>query len=390
MEGSPHLDLFDALAATSRFGARSNPAALTGRLLRLQAELEDGTQKWPFREVSGYLLPLLDSLGLSVKSQVAVFSATSAQRGLISADNPRVVYFGDDVAVGWVRGSRQIEIAEVGSNEVAFYTVDQEQASTPRLSRRDGCQTCHQAGSKLPSAGLLVLSTPESYGGGIVESQGRMSDHRTPFRERWGGWYVTGRSAGWRHLGNRIGQGWLDSLWDQFDTRGYPTEYSDVVALMVLEHQAGAVNLITRLAADVNRFGEATDAVRRTVDELVDYLLFVDEAPLPAQIIPTSAFVDYFVETGPADAHGRTLREFDLHRRLFRYPCSYMIYSPAFDALPRAAKVAVYRRLVERLSSENQHVEARAEYRKGLLKSSPLPRRILSNICCQIDMNDIY
>ena len=61
------------------------------------------------------------------------------------------------------------------------------------------------------------------------------------------------------------------------------------------------------------------------VSELVDYLLFVDERPLPGPVDGTSPFARVFAAGGPRDAHGRSLRQLDLHTRLMRYPCSYLI-----------------------------------------------------------------
>jgi len=65
---------------------------------------------------------------------------------------------------------------------------------------------------------------------------------------------------------------------------------------------------------------------------------------------PTSYYWDGMKRLGPRDRRGRSLREFDLQRRMMRYPCSYMIYTPSFDALPPTAKDQVYRRMWERLS----------------------------------------
>ena len=64
----------------------------------------------------------------------------------------------------------------------------------------------------------------------------------------------------------------------------------------------------------------------------------------------TSGFAERFSALGPNDKQGRSLRQLDLSRRLMRYPCSYMIYSPAFQALPAQARDAVYRRLWKILS----------------------------------------
>jgi hypothetical protein len=81
-------------------------------------------------------------------------------------------------------------------------------------------------------------------------------------------------------------------------------------------------------------------------------MLFVDEAPLDG-IKGTSGFAERFSARGPRDSKGRSLRDFDLERRLFRYPCSYMIYSEAFDALPAAARNAVAARLLQVLTGKD-------------------------------------
>jgi hypothetical protein len=57
---------------------------------------------------------------------------------------------------------------------------------------------------------------------------------------------------------------------------------------------------------------------------------------------------------GPRDHQGRSLRDLDLTHRLLRYPCSYMIYSAAFDALPADAKDAIYKRMWQVLSGDDQ------------------------------------
>jgi hypothetical protein len=203
-------------------------------------------------------------------------------------------------------------------------------------------------------------------------ASGFATDHRTPIADRWGGWFVTGR-AGSVHFGNtEIPQSLrppagaalrprvLDSLKDIVDLRGFPTEHSDVVALMTLEHQATMINLLTRVgwAARIAEYagpGPSTprprpEALDEAVRELVDYMLFVDEAPLPAGTRGSSSFATAFAARGPRDAKGRSLRDFDLQGRMFRYPCSYMIYAPAFEALPARAKTAVYDRLSAVLS----------------------------------------
>jgi hypothetical protein len=313
----------------------------------LDERLEHGAVTLAFEPKVGYLPSVLEYLNVPTESQIAVFSHDSLQAGLISQENPRAIYFNADVAIAWVRGSLSIEAAAIDPERgMAFYTLENG-AVKPRFRREDSCLSCHQAQQTLGVPGLFVLSTsPNSDGGGFV------SDHRTPFTERWGGWYVTGLSSRFRHLGNRSGQGWLQSLYDQFDTSGYLTEYSDIVALMIFEHQTKAANLITRLAREA-RTGGSGQQLTDAVNSLVDYLLFVDEAPLPSRIIGTSGFREKFESIGPYDRRGRSLRQFDLNKRMMRYPCSYMIYSKAFDALPSGARESVYARMWDILAGRS-------------------------------------
>ncbi len=328
-----HLVLVGVAIASpiALFSSHPDPAdkSALDRIAALNERLERGSASLSFQPTTGYLRSVLETLDIPVESQVMVFSPTSFEAKLIDQENPRALYFTDDVVIGWVRGSSLLEAVAVDPRQGAvFYTLDQNPGGKSRFQRNDSCLSCHQSQQTSGVPGFLVLSN------------GAVVDHRTPLNERWGGWYVTGFSNRFRHLGNRIGQGWLESLYDQFDYSGYLTEYSDMVALMALEHQTHATNLLTRLAGD-----SGTERARDDVDDLVDYLLFIDEAPLPGKIIGTSGFAEKFATLGPSDRKGRSLRQFDLTHRMMRYPCSYMVYSQSFDALPAAAKAAVYARM---------------------------------------------
>jgi len=321
------------------------------RIATLNQRIENGTVNLTFQPISGYLGSVLEKLDIMVESQVAVFSKTSFQAKLISTENPRALYFTDDIVIGWVRGSPLLEAAAIEPGKgVVFYTLDQSLVEKPHFQRSDSCLSCHQSQRTQGVPGLFVLSSRPSVGSSEVDSNGVVSDQRTPLTERWGGWYVSGRSNRFRHLGNRIGQGWLESLYDQFHTSGYPTEYSDIVALMVLEHQTQMSNVISRLNLETRSADGLAAPSRETVSSLVDYLLFVDEAPLPSRIIGTSGFTEKFANLGPRDRKGRSLRQFDLNHRLLKFPCSYMIYSDAFNALPSVAKDAIYARIWQILS----------------------------------------
>ncbi len=104
-----------------------------------------------------------------------------------------------------------------------------------------------------------------------------------------------------------------------------------------------------------------SDAARqrfeKPAEQLVRYLLFANEAPLEGQVKGTSGFAEEFAAKGPRDSHGRSLRDFDLRTRIFKFPCSYLIYSEAFDAIPGPAKEFIYRRMLEVLSGREQGPE---------------------------------
>ena len=342
---------------------------------KLNRRLAAGEVELAFEGRSGYLRSVLDALDVPVESQVAVFSPTSNQDDLITSDNPRAIFFNDSVAVGWVRDAELLEVvAQDPRQGVIFYAIPQETDGEPRFTRNDRCLACHLSWDTLGVPGLQVLSMaplpadPNAYATGFV------TDHRSRLVDRWGGWYVTGTHGGTAHMGNvevldvpdpnatfGVVPPVLDSLAERIDLDGYPSPYSDVVALLVLDHQTHMTNLITRMGWEARRVvfrdeGRSTDdprfaeVIREAAVELVDYLLFVDEAPLPEGVAGASGFQEWFSARGPHDERGRSLREISLDGRLFRYPCSYMIYTEAFDALPELAKEAVYARMWEVLS----------------------------------------
>ena len=286
------------------------------------------------------------------------------------------------MAVGWVRGGEILEIAaQDPAQGVVFYALEQKETRSPELKRNNDCLACHLSWDTLGVPGLMVESVnplPDE----ISYVNGYNTVHASPLNERWGGWWVTGNHGGVRHMGNipvmpadkgksklANPRQVLNSVEGQFDLAGYPTPYSDVVAQMVLAHQVRMTNLITRTGwearlAAAQPSADANLRVREAASDLVDYLLFVDEAPFVGPMQGSSGFAEWFAKQGPRDAQGRSLREFDLRRRLFKYPCSYMIYTPAFDALPSAAKDAVYARMWEVLSGR----EKRAPYSHASLR----------------------
>ncbi|MDQ6700106.1 MAG: hypothetical protein M3Z36_07960 [Acidobacteriota bacterium] len=353
----------------------------------LRNHLEKGEVKLDFDPQFGYVPALLRQLKVPVSSQVLVFSKTSFQSPRISPRTPRALYFNDRVAIGYVRGGDVLELSALDPRQgVVFYTLDQEKASRPQLVRREECLQCHVSPGTLGVPGEVVRSVhTDSSGMPVFQAGTFVTDHRSPLSERWGGWYVTGTHGAATHMGNVTAEdketGKLDvskganvtELKWKFDTGAYLSPHSDIVALMVLEHQSRMTNLITRVGweARMALYSQAgmnkalkepgdtiSDSTRRRIDtaseELVQYMLFADEALLDGEIHGTSGFAAEFAKQGPRDRQGRSLRDFEMKRRMFRYPCSYLIYSEAFDAMPEIAKARVYRRLWQVLTGQDK------------------------------------
>ena len=359
---------------------------------RLQAEISQGTTELVSDPQTGYLQSLLQTLDVPVSSQTLVFSKTSLQRNRISPRSPRALYFNDDVYVGYCQDGEVLELSvadpELGA---VFYTLDQTADKPPVLTRQaDHCLTCHSSTNTKGVPGHLIRSVYVDHGGFPVFSMGtHRIDHSSPIEKRWGGWYVTGTHGDQKHLGNLVvsstrqtepidnsaGQN-VTTLDRRFKSSAYLSPHSDLVALMVLEHQAEAHNLLTKAnfetrqalyseagmnkalnEAPDHRWDSTTTRIRNAADKLVKYLLFCEEAPLTGKMQGTTNFADEFSQRGPRDEQGRSLRDFDLERRLFKFPCSYLIYSKSFDALPTEIKTVVFSRLWSILTGADQGKE---------------------------------
>jgi hypothetical protein len=338
----------------------------------LNRKLQDGSVALRFEGRSGYLASVIDALKLPSDSQLLVFSKASLQGRLISASNPRALFFNDRAALGWVRDAELIEVAAHDEKAgLVFYTLEQRPTARPSFKREFRCLGCHMTGDTLGVPGLLMFSeTP-----GTNDRPGKTvtMDQRRPLVERWGGWFVTGGSGAVRHLGNRVPAleshpGGVPSVMGLFDPDGYRAASSDIAALMIFSHQTHMINLMTRAsweartadrALHASFFQGAPDQVRLAEEmmrgiagEVVDYMLFVDEAPLSNAVSGRSGFAERMAASGPRDRRGRSLYELDLKKRLMKFPCSYLIYSPAFDALPPLAKTPIYERMWQVLSGE--------------------------------------
>lgn len=354
----------------------------------LQEKLASESVKLDYDEEKGYLKSLLAALEIPVESQVLVYSKTSLQISKIQPRTPRAIYFNDEVAVGYAQNGDLLELSVSDPKlGMVFYTLDQEKFDTPRFVRQtDRCLTCHSSSRTENIPGHLVRSLfVDARGLPIFSSGSKNVDHRTPIEQRWGGWYVTGTHGKQLHQGNFVsrertlrepvdnekGQN-VTSLEGRFKLEKYLTPHSDIVALMVLEHQVLVQNRITQanyttqqalhyqmvMRRDLETDSETVlQSVERRINNageaLVEALLMVEEAPISEKIEGTAGYAEVFQKAGPRDSKGRSLRDLDMTRRMFRYPCSYLIYSPSFDGLPDEVKSYVWDRLKEVLTGQD-------------------------------------
>lgn len=359
------------------------------RISRLQQRLDQGELTITHEGDQSYLPSLLKALDIPVESQMLVFSKTSLQMRRISPRTPRAIYFNDDVYVGFCQSGEVLEISAVDAQlGTVFYTLNQQENEKPLFQRRnDNCLVCHSSSRTEGVPGHLVRSLyVDASGQPMLSAGSRMVDHTTPIAQRWGGWYVTGTHGSQKHLGNLIVQGRdveepvdnsagqnVTELKDRLNVGAYVSPHSDIVALMVLEHQVLVHNRLvkagfdTRQALDYDvmmnemlknpegtRLESTTRRIKSTGDRLVDALLLVNEAKLTEPISGTSGYAEQFSGIGPRDSQGRSLRDLDLTTRLFKYPCSYLIYSEAFDGLPAESRDYVWQRLFDILSGHDQ------------------------------------
>ena len=351
------------LAMAAIAAARADDAvAPTNVVEALEAKLEKGEIKFTYTpDGHGYLKSVLEALKVSPESQVLPFTKSSLQFDRISPATPRAVYFNDDVAVGSVHPGGLIEIlANDRRGGLVFYTLDNSKAGTPRLEEEGArCTVCHGLVNNVAPGWIVANIIATADGMPQIANPAHpfdITDQTRPFEDRWGGWYVTGASAKMRHLGNITapdpekpfdmpaeGGPTLASLSGRFDPAHALQPTSDIVALMTLEHQTGFINRVYLLNKKYSDAG---------LDDLVAYMTFANEVPLPGPVGGNSGFTADFAKRGPFDSKGRSLRSFELQHRLFRFPLSYMIYSTAFEALSPEIRDKLYRRLYDALKAK--------------------------------------
>ncbi|QDT05393.1 hypothetical protein K227x_37930 [Rubripirellula lacrimiformis] len=340
------------------------------RVSRLMHQLENKEVELDYTSQRGYLDSLLEALQIPPSSQTLVFSKTSMQVRYITRRNPRAIYFNDDTYVGWINGSSLVEISTADPKlGAAFYTIDMS-PFRPKLKRMNyDCLACHATSLTQGIPGHTVRSVVPSYDGSVnSQTQSFITNDTSPFSQRWGGWYVTGFHGDMKHMGNAyVKGGSLDTsrnanllnLRDEFDSANYLAPQSDIVALMVLEHQTQMHNSMVRADFFVRQLDhEASELDDDKVDaaesaaqlqliagEVVDRLLFKDETKLTDEVRGSVVFAADFQTLGPKDSQGRSLRDFDLKSRMFQYPCSYLIYSDAFKSLQPKLRSEIVRQI---------------------------------------------
>ncbi len=364
-------------SAVERRIAKYADATPADVIARLQRRIDAGEVTLAFDATWGYLPSVLRALDVPVSSQTLVFSKTSFQIDKIAPRTPRAIYFGDDVYVAWVQRGLVIEIASVDPTLGAvFYTLDQRATERPSFVRQvHNCLQCHDSSLNTGGVpGLVVQSVyTDRYGYPLPASHNPVSSDRSPLRERFGGWYVTGTHGDQVHMGNVVATeaaadignvkvyvdrlnlratGNVTDLGARINTKAYLAPGSDIAALMLLVHQTSVHNAITQAGLDADGPNAAMSA-----EALVRALLCVGEAPLTAPVTGAPAFVADFVKAGPRDSKGRSLRDLDLTTRLLKYRLSYLVYSDGFNGLPASMKALVGRRLTDILSGAETRPE---------------------------------
>ena len=354
---------------------------------RLKEKLDKGEMTFKRDKTFGYLPSLMKALNIDVNSQTMVFSKTSLQAKLISPKRPRALYFNDEVYLGYVPYSNVVEISVADPQLGAvFYTFDQNKKKL--LRDRGECFQCHASSRTGNRPGHFLRSVfPATDGQPIFRAGGKIVDHTVPYEKRWGGWYVSGIHGWVKHMANQkledtgkneismdLSKGAnIDQLDGFFDKSLYLSSHSDLVAMIVQDHQVKMHNLLqeanyqTRFALYdqevINKaLGEKPDKMRDSTksriksvgEKLLSYMLFINEAKLVSRVRGTTDFAKSFSARGPKDAKGRSLYHLDLKQRMLKYPCSYLIYSDAFSQLPKEMKAYLYKRLWEILTAKDK------------------------------------
>jgi hypothetical protein len=363
---------------------------------------------------------LLRELHIPIESQLLVFSKTSFQRQRITPGHPRSLFFTDTCYVGWVP-SGLIEVTAIDPVlGPIFYTLDPLGPRTNSLVRDADCLRCHGGNFIRGIPGVFARSVfTDDKGEPLLRFGSEIVDFRTPFTNRWGGWYVTGKHGAAFHRGNVFASekseqlvvdfkpgANLTNLSGFFDVGAYLTNTSDIVALLIFEQQLQVQNALTRAALDSRSMLEyqknlqrelkqpiteeaVYDSVKSVFEsssrELVDDLFFKDEALLPEGIEGSAAFQRAFCRNSPHATDGSSLKDLLLQGHLFKNRCSYLVYSDTFKQLPKPFLRLVRQKMAQALGPTRPDprysylgVEERARISRILRETCPELRDALA------------
>lgn len=357
---------------------RYSDTAATNNLTKLATDLSSGARKIKGTTGLERLKFVLDELQVPEESQILVFSKTSHQNSLINPKNPRALYFSENAYVGYVPGGDIEAIIQDPLLGPVYYLLEADGPGGLEIERDlSTCISCHATSNTEHVPGMLVRSVfPDESGRPLLAMGTRLVDHESPLPERWGGYYVTGRSS-LPHLGNRTyvenepaepQPSDLRDLGNTIDTTKYLRPTSDIVALLVLEHQCRMHNLLTAASMQYRRAiflsrlldpnagpdaGSAGQVADSMADKIVDCLFFKGEVDPGEGIEGGEDFQKSFEARFPRTKDGRSLADFKLYDHIFKHRCSYMVYSDAFRNLPVPVKQLVIRKMHSALTGND-------------------------------------
>jgi len=325
---------------------------------------------------------LLEEFKIPVSSQVFVFTKTSLQRDQVSSDNPRALYFNEDAYLGWMPGGR-VEIASIDplAGPVFWFQRPLGRKEDLLFRRTGSCLGCHAGSATNYLPGLLgqsVYPLADGRSAGSIRTFERVG-HNIPYEQRWGGWMVTGAGhEALNHMGNALavrdqkglrlekktaGQAASD-LSVFFDPSLHLIEGSDILAMLAHDHQISAHYRINEAQYRMRQvlFDEKLDpdsgrevweklpsahlsALDTSMSRFLKYFLFADEPALKGEIQDGGVYRKDFFANKRVSRHGLSLKDLDLKTRLLKHRLSWMIYSNAFEGIPRAFKEEFYHRL---------------------------------------------
>lgn len=348
---------------------------------KLFAEIATGRVQLEHRGERGYLESLLTLLNIDDSSQLLVFSKTARKSRFVTPETPRALYFNDEIYVGYIPDTNTLEIAAMDPTlGPVFFDITQNIERPLELNRETSrCLRCHDSMSNTGGGTPRFMMTSR-----LVNSNGDIASHEvsvimqdsTPLNQRWGGWYVTGLHGEQETMGNLMFEGRAISISEidllangnkrelssMLNTAPYLSEHSDIVALLVMQHQTQVQNTMTKAAWDYRQLMDEEGSVvieklAELANPVLEALLMKNEALLGDQIQGLSGFAEYFQNLGPFDSSRRSLRDLDLTERVFKYPLSYLIYSDSFTALPEPLHSYLVDTVYQILSADEDHAD---------------------------------